>query len=75
MHGNIECTRKMIGNGTALTNLNYNSISNPPTIVSFNNHGTFVSTLNISGNAIFNNATTCVSTLNISGKNTTQDLK
>ena len=57
------------------TNLNYNAISNPPTIVSFNNPGTFISTLNISGNATLNNATTLNSTLNISGKTTTQDLK
>ncbi len=40
----------IIGSGTALTNLNYNAILNPPTLVSFNNPSTFVSTINISGN-------------------------
>ena len=73
--GTLNVQGNIIGNGTALTNLNYNAISNPPTIVSFNNPGTFVSTLNISGNTTSNNATTLNSTLNISGKTTTQDLQ
>ena len=81
LNGNTTCIGilnvqgNIIGNGTALTNLNYNAISNPPTIVSFNNPATFVSTLNISGNTTINNPATCVSTLNISGKTTTQDLQ
>ena len=41
----LNITGNIIGNWTALTNLNYNSISNPPKIVSFNNPGTFISTL------------------------------
>ncbi len=45
MYGNNNVQNKIIGNGTALTNSNYNAISNPPAIVSFNNQVTFVSTL------------------------------
>ena len=52
--------------GTALTNLNYNSILNPPTIPNLNNPCTFISTLFVSGTSIFQNASTCNSTLNIS---------
>ncbi len=65
----------IIGSGTVLTNLNYNSISNPPAIISFNNPATFISTLNLSGNTTINNSVTLVSTLNVSGKTTTQDLQ
>ena len=73
--GTLNVVGNIIENGTAITNLNYNAITNPPTIISFNNPGTFVSTLNISGNTTINNPATCVSTLNISGKTTTQDLQ
>ena len=61
--GTLNVVGNIIGNGTAITNLNYNAISNPPTIISFNNPGTFVSILNISGNATLNNVTTINSTL------------
>jgi len=63
----LNITGNIIGSGTALTNLNYNAILNPPVIVNFNNPSTFVSTLNISGNTTLNNATTCISSLNVSG--------
>ncbi len=63
MHWNINVIGNIIGSGTAFTNLNYNAITSPPIIVSFNNPGTFISTLNISGNATLNNATTINSTL------------
>ena len=72
--GTLNVQGNIIGNGTALTNLNYNAISNPPTIVSFNNPATFVSSLNISGNTIFNGASTHISSLNVSGITTTHDL-
>ena len=81
LNGNTTCIGTLnvqggiIASGSGLTNLNYNAISNPPTIISFNNPATFVSTLNISGNATLNNATTINSTLNIIGKTTTQDLQ
>ncbi len=65
MHWNIECSRKCYRSGTAITNLNYNAISNPPAIVSFNHPAAFVSTLNVSSNTKLNNATTINSTLNI----------
>jgi hypothetical protein len=51
----------VIGSGTALTNLNYNLILNPPSLVSFNNPSTFVSTLNVSGTTTLNHATTFLS--------------
>ncbi len=54
----LNITGNIIGSGTALTNLNYNAILNPPSIVSFNNPATFISTLNISGRTTLNNATT-----------------
>jgi hypothetical protein len=73
--GTLNVQGNIIGNGTSLTNLNYNAITNPPTIISINNPETFVSTLNISGNATLNNVTTINSTLNVSGKTTTQDLQ
>ncbi len=53
--------------GTALTNLNYNAILNPPAIISYNTPATFLSTFKISGNKALNNATTCISSLNVSG--------
>jgi hypothetical protein len=55
----------ILGSGTALTNLNYNCILNPPTLPNFNNQCTSISTLFVSGNTILNNALTCNSTLNI----------
>ena len=45
----------IIGSGTALTNLNYDSISNKPDLTTFNNPITCVSTLNVSGNSNLNN--------------------
>ncbi len=53
-----------------LTNFNYNAILNLPTLVSFNNPTTFVSTLNVSGNTTLNNITTCIASLNVSGNTT-----
>ena len=55
----------IIGSGTALTNLNYNSILNPPTIPNFNNPCTLTSSLFVSGNTALQNATTCAATLTI----------
>jgi hypothetical protein len=66
----LNVVGNIIGSGTALTNLNYNSILNPPSSISFNNPSTFISTLNISGNATLNNVSTCVSSLNVSGTTT-----
>jgi hypothetical protein len=68
----LNIVGNIIGSGTALTNLNYNSILNPPSSISFNNPSTFISTLNISGNATLNNASTCISSLNVSGITTLQ---
>ncbi len=55
----------ILGSGTALTNSNYNSMLNPPTLPNFNNQCTSRSTLFVSGNTILNNALTCNSKLNI----------
>jgi len=63
----LNIVGNIIGSGTALSNLNYNAILNPPTLVSFNNPSTFISTLNISGRTTLNNSATCISSLNISG--------
>ena len=54
--------------------MNYNAILNPPTLVSFNNPSTFVSTLNVSGNTTLNNATTIRTTLNVLGDINTSGL-
>jgi hypothetical protein len=70
----LNVVGNIIGSGTALTNLNYNAILNPPTLVSFNNPSTFVSTLNVSGNTTLNNATTIRTTLNVLGDVTTSGL-
>ena len=59
---------------TALTNLNYNAILNPPAIISYNTPATFSSTLNISGKATLNNVTTCMSSLNVSGITTLNNM-
>ncbi len=67
---NVVINGNIIGSGTAFTNLNYNSVLNPPTLVSFNNPSTFVSTLNISRNTTLNNTTTIRSSLNVSGTTT-----
>ena len=32
--GTLNVVGNIIGNGTAITNLNYNAITNPPTIIS-----------------------------------------
>ena len=63
----LNIVGNIIGSGTALTNLNYNAILNPPSTVSFNNPSTFISTLNISGRTTLNKAATCLSSLNVSG--------
>ena len=63
----LNITGNIIGSGTALTNLNYNAILNPPSIISLNNPSTFISTLCVSGNTTFNGSTTHISTLNVSG--------
>ncbi len=47
----------IIGNGTALTNLNYNAILNKPTLIDYNNPAIFMSTLNVSGITVLNNDT------------------
>ena len=47
---------------------------NPPTLISFNNPSTFISTLTVSGTTILNNAATCSSTLNVVGNITTSGL-
>jgi hypothetical protein len=70
----LNVVGNIIGSGTALTNLNYNAILNPPTLVSFNNPSTFVSTLNVSGNTTLNNATTIRTTLNVLGDINTSGL-
>ena len=62
----LNIVGSIIGSGSALTNLNYNAILNPPTMISFNNPSTFVSTLNVSGNTTLN-GTTINNTLNVSG--------
>ena len=54
----LNVVGNIIGNGTALTNLNYNSILNPPNIISPNFACTFLSTINISGITTFNNSST-----------------
>ena len=63
----LNITGNIIGSGTALTNLNYNAILNPPSVISLNNPSTFISTLCVSGNTTFNGSTTHISTLNVSG--------
>ena len=68
----LNVVGNIIGSGTALTNLNYNAILNPPSTVSFNNPSTLISTLNVSGATTLNNATTCISSLNVSGITTLQ---
>jgi hypothetical protein len=67
INSSLNVVGNIIGSGTALTNLNYNAITNPPAIVSFNNPATFVSSLNVSGTTTLNNVTTCMSSLNVSG--------
>ena len=61
----LNIVGNIIGNGTALTNLNYNSILNPPTIPNFNSPCTLTSSLFVSGNTILQNATTYLSTLTV----------
>ena len=46
----LNVVGNIIGSGSALTNLNYNAILNPPTLINFNNSSTFQSSLFISGN-------------------------
>jgi hypothetical protein len=74
INSSLNVVGNIIGSGTALTSLNYNAILNPPTLVSFNNPSTFISTLNISGNTTLNNATTINSSLNVVGDVNTSGL-
>ncbi len=57
INGNI------IGSGTALTNLYYNSILSPPSLISSNNSTTLISTLNVSGITTLSNNVVCNSSL------------
>jgi hypothetical protein len=70
----LNVAGNIIGSGTALTNLNYDSITNKPSLTLFNNPITCVSSLNVSGNSnlnklnvsgatTLNNSTTCLSLL------------
>ena len=70
----LNVSGNIIGSGSALTNLNYNAILNPPSIISLNNPATFISTLNISGSTTLNRASTCMSTLNVVGDISTSGL-
>ncbi len=70
----LNVVGNIIGSGTALTNLNYNATTNPPSILGFNNPSTCISTSNISGATTLNNASTCMSTLNVVGNITTSGL-
>ena len=63
----LNVAGNIIGSGSALTNLNYNAILNPPALINFNNSSTFQSSLFVSGNTTLNNATTCMSSLNVAG--------
>jgi hypothetical protein len=63
----LNVAGNIIGSGTAITNLNYNAILNPPTLINFNNVSTFLSSLNVSGSTILNNTTTINSSLNVVG--------
>jgi hypothetical protein len=45
----LNVVGNILDSGTELTNLNYNSILNPPACTSCNNPSTFVSTLCVSG--------------------------
>ena len=65
LNSTLNIIGNIIGSGTALTNLNYNAISNPPTIPNLNNPCTFLSTLFVSGTSILQNASTHLSTLTI----------
>ena len=55
----LNVVGNFVGSGTALTNLNYNAILNPPTLISFKIASTFLSSLYVSGTITFKNATTC----------------
>jgi hypothetical protein len=59
----LNVVGNIIGSGTAFTNLNYNSILNPPLIVSSNNPTTLISTLNVSGITTLSNNLVCNSSL------------
>ena len=63
----LNVSGNIIGSGTALTNLNYNAILNPPAIANLNLPVTCSSSLNVSGNTTLQNASTCLSSLNVSG--------
>ena len=65
--GILNVQGNIIGSGSSLTNLNYNAILNPPTLINFNNSSTFQSSLYVSETTTLNNATTCMSSLNVSG--------
>jgi hypothetical protein len=59
----------IIGNGTALTNLNYNAILNKPTLIDYNNPATFMSTLNVSGITTLQGNLDCGGGIAITGAN------
>ncbi len=42
MLSSLNVVGNIIGSGTALTNINYNAILNPPTTISFNNPSTLI---------------------------------
>ena len=46
--GVLNVSGNITGSRTALTNLNYIAITNPPSIPDFNNPSTFISSLNVS---------------------------
>ena len=70
--GTLNVSSNIIGNGSALTNLNYNAITNPPAVPNLNVASTFISSLNVSGVTTFQGASTCLSSLNVSGNTTFQ---
>ncbi len=57
---NLNVAGNIIGSGTTLSNLNYDSITNKPSLTLFNNPISCISTLNVSSNSNLNN-------LNVSG--------
>jgi hypothetical protein len=73
INGSLNVTGGINGSGSGLTNLNFSSLYNVPTIPNFNNASTFLSTLNVSGNTILSNVT-CLSTLSGTSINATQKL-
>jgi hypothetical protein len=60
---NVVVCGNIIGNGTASTNLNYNTISNAPDLTVY----AAINNLNVLGTTKLNGATTCIGTLNVQG--------